>query len=71
MTEIGTCPVCGQRFATFRLVRSGARVLFHHNDERMTRCEGAGQPPVDGSVAYQVTGRRITRETPPPDPGAS
>jgi hypothetical protein len=52
-------------------VRSGARVLFHHNDERMTRCEGAGQPPVDGSVAYQVTGRRITRETPPPDPGAS
>lgn len=62
MTEIGTCAVCGRRFATFRLIRNGERVIFHHNDARMTRCEGAGKPPVPGSVHYQTTGRRIDRE---------
>jgi hypothetical protein len=63
--------VCGQRFATFRLVRGGTRVLFHHNDERMTRCAGAGEPAVEGSLSYQVTGRRISREASPPDrPGS-
>jgi hypothetical protein len=61
VTEIGTCAVCGRRFATFRLIRNGERVIFHHNDARMTRCDGAGKAPVPGSVHYQTTGRRIER----------
>src|SRR3978361_730264 len=45
MPEIGTCPVCGRRFATFRLLTTGTLVLLHHNNEPKTPCEGARGPP--------------------------
>jgi hypothetical protein len=61
MTEIGTCPVCGRRYAVFHLATSGELALLHHNDRPQSRCAGAGGPPVAGSVSYQVAGRRIER----------
>jgi hypothetical protein len=62
MPEIGTCIVCGRRFAMFRLVTSGHNVIVHHNIETGIRCPGAGVPAVDGSVTYQVTGYAIRRQ---------
>lgn len=64
MPEIGTCTVCGRRFAMFRLATAGHNVIMHHNIETGRRCPGAGLPPVDGSVFYQVTGYAIRRRDP-------
>jgi hypothetical protein len=64
VTEIGTCSECGHRFACIRLAASGALVVMHHNDRPKQRCPGAGSPPIEGSLTYQVAGRAITRDVP-------
>jgi hypothetical protein len=62
LTYVGTCPVCGHRFACIDLATSYRTVLMHHNMAPKTRCPGAGEPPVAGSVRYQVPGRPIVHD---------
>jgi hypothetical protein len=37
---------------------------MHHNDRPKERCPGAGSPPVEGSLSYQIAGRAIARDVP-------
>jgi hypothetical protein len=67
VTYVGTCRVCGSRFACFDLATSHVLVLMHHNSSPKTRCDGAGAPPIEGSVMYWVPGRPIVHEIPEPD----
>lgn len=61
VTHVGTCSVCGRRFACVKPLRTTAVVVRDHNDAPFTRCLGAGAPPVDGTITCHVAGRRIVQ----------